>query len=42
MMRLQHGCELNLALLNPAFPDLGELKNNYVLFFTWFLISCFA
>lgn len=31
MMRLQHGWELNLTLLNPAFPDLGELKNNYVL-----------
>lgn len=30
-MRLQHSWELNLALLNPAFPDLGDLKNNYVL-----------
>lgn len=26
MMRLQHGWELNLALLDPAFPDLAELK----------------
>lgn len=25
-MRLQHGWELNLALLNPTFPDLAELK----------------
>ena len=38
MMRLQHGWELNLALLNPAFPDLGELKNNYVL--GWPCSSC--
>lgn len=31
MMRLQRGWELNQALLNPAFPDLGEMKSSYVL-----------